>query len=213
MNTSSLSWLFFTQLVYLVASWIFYAIDRNWGRGLYRWWYNLTHEDVLTKETIRGFVCGRTARAQVRMAFVLSIVTTLLMTIFVQKGAVIWFGTWVLGFFTTIVGFVLGPMIAKLWAKRETVYTAIDKIEAGEVPEEVEKVKKSLLARLSGWWPKRSRPPEAPAAPVNPVAHSVEEPETDATVVEASVSTPPKPKTDFGGMTAEEMINKFTRGG
>jgi len=205
MNTTALSWLFFTQLVYVVVAWIFYAIDRTRGKDLYRWCYNLTHEDVLSQETIRGFICGRTGKVQVRAALVLSILVTLCMAFFVQKGAVIWFFTGTLGFLTTIVGFILGPVIAKLWAKRETVYSAIDTMEAGETPEIVKEAKRSLISRFASLWPKRQRPPRADDP-------DVREPAVEPEVQEPVSVSGANPQSQ-DELSWEEKIGRFTGGG
>jgi hypothetical protein len=68
-NPSFLWWLIF--MVVMGAG--LYLVDRRFGTGIYRWWYDLTSKKPLAADIERGFIYGRKARGRFSLAVFLGI--------------------------------------------------------------------------------------------------------------------------------------------
>jgi hypothetical protein len=230
------------MIVYLVVAWIVYAFDRKLGKSCYRWWYDWSHEENLPQETVRGFICGRPGKTQCNMALILSILVTAGLATFSEGRSLSWFFTWIFGVIATVFGFVSGPLVMKLWGKREKVYETIDRLEAGEIktPEAMEKVEKTLRSRMSaiGDWiyriwngPTKPIPPVVEWPTVSPdVPAPFEAPKDEGLSLDDLLSTEQPKAEDSSNSNGEggdkpagpkpveelsdaEKIARFTRGG
>ena len=222
------------MLIFLVISWVVYALDRKFGKSWYRWYYDISHEEKLPSETVRGFVCGRAGRTQCKMAVLLSIVVTIGLATFGGENSLTWFFTWLFGIFATVFGFITGPLVMNLWGKREKVYTAIDQIESGKIDptDSVKRAGRTLKSRLAGFFGKLSRiwvrseevsshvPENVPEAPL--LDYNIDPAEPVEMVAPDSISEPDKkPDTEVQvgvetegekELSPEEKIKRFTGG-
>lgn len=143
----------FHGLVYVIIAWVSYAIDRKVGKALYHKWYNLSHEQPLAPDVIRGFICGRAGKAKCTMAVVISLIVTIGMSALSKETSTIaWFFTWLIGIVATVLGFITAPLAANLWGKRIKVYEAVDNIEAGDPGKKIIQKTGSVFSRVSKWW-------------------------------------------------------------
>ena len=149
---SALAMLLFEMIVFVVAAWGAYALDRRYGQRWYRKFYDISHEKPLSADVIRGFICGRQGQTKVIMALVLSLVVTLLLATFSEGNILRWFFTWVLGAVAALFGFITGPLVTSLWKKRTRAYTVIDELELGKVgPATAEDAGIWIGTFFSGW--------------------------------------------------------------
>lgn len=156
-----------TLVVLLLVGAILYAVDRRFGVAFYRWWHNLTSANPLSEGEETGFLYRRNARARFSAATAVALL---------GNGVLWWFGHHgVFGvMFSTILtvvglmaGFYLGPLLDRLWTRKDPLLDVIDKFESGErhLNEEV----KSFAAKMRGRFFRTTAPaPEKPALRVVP---------------------------------------------
>lgn len=216
----SVSTFVFRVIVYLVAAWVAYIFDRQFGKSWYRKWYNMTHETELADDAVLGFVIGRGGKQQCRMALLLTIVITIIMAALYHDTALTWMVTGFFGLVVSIIGFVTGPFAANLWAKRDKVYDTVDdlshgRIDAGKkIDEKFQEAKQEIQSRWSrllcwfwGVWTDVV-PTKSSALPPSQVIEPME--------AEQNVSLSPEPAavaTQERELTAQEKMDRFTRGG
>jgi hypothetical protein len=182
-------YIIFRVIIALVSGWILYMLDRAFGTGLYRWWYGMTHEHPMPAGEARGFIHGRTTRSRVFWATVLSSLLTLVAVMDGSYNALLELLLWLVSIPVAVAAFIIGPRFHSVWGRRETVYTAVDKWERGEIDlTDQMKIKGSEIAagvrqtvtetvdHVSQALPKRAESKPAAAPPPEPVAS---EPEVD----------------------------------
>ena len=234
--SSSTSEFFVRMIVFMVAAWVVYAADRKFGRVWYRKWYDFSHEQPLPAETVRGFVCGRSGRSHCTKSLLLSLVVVVGMASLGQHdtSTLTWIFTWMFGVVVTLSGFITGPLVVKIWNRREKVFETVDHLQDGHINpgQSVQKVGRDLRSRLlsiPGWFRGilSSPPPKAPVVVV-PESSSSSQPVVGGDplmvsqfVVPSSIqsgdnsavvsSAGPAPA-ETKELTYQEKIDKFTHG-
>jgi hypothetical protein len=150
--SDAMSTFLFRMIVYVFASWIFYAFDRRFGKNSYRRWYNFSHEDKLPEDVSRGFVIGRPGKTKCLMATILSIAVTIFLAESSKDTALAWLFTWFCGIIAATIGFVTGPIVMNVWGKRGNVFSTIDRFEEGKInpAQSVRQAGKKLKSGFSG---------------------------------------------------------------
>lgn len=124
-----LSWF----LVFVLCGAMVYVFDRTRGVRVYRWLYDMTHEQPLAADVSTGFVFHRSAQTRFTIAVIVSIfqsvaavlerlssVTHEILSVFVEVPCI-------------MLGFYLGPTLWRIWSRRDEVFNTVDKIEKGEI--------------------------------------------------------------------------------
>lgn len=172
----------------------FYSLDRRFGVGSYKWWYDMTHENPLPEGEKRGFVFNKPTRVKAFAALVLSSIVSVISVYTAASNPLAELVLWVVAIPATMIGFIIGPHFYKIWQKRDKVFDTVDKWERGEIDlsdelkERAGDVAESVRDVITGDKPKA-------APPATPSASAGEKP------VEKEV-TPQQ---------AEEMMNRFIR--
>jgi hypothetical protein len=232
--SAALGTFLFHVLIYVVAAWVFYTIDRRVGQGLYRRWYNLSHEDKLPEDTIRGFICGRAGKTKCGWAVLGSLIVTIGMSALSKEGSTIaWFFTWLVGIVVTLIGFITAPLVANLWGRRQKLYLIVDQIEAGDPAEKIRRAGKKAGSWFSkigdlwnGYWtgsvanrPAPAKDPTPAPVPPPPTAEVADDPDSVESLMtgisDGGPETPPPspPPPAEPEMAGQDKINKFTHGG
>jgi hypothetical protein len=135
--TAALTWL----PVFLVLGAVLHVIDHHLGSLLYRWWYNMTHRDPLPADVKRGFVYQQSAQARFQAAVLLAALQSLLAA-FGGANPIIELLTIIVETPVAMVGFYCGPFLDKIWTRKDTVFSTVDKLESGELSmtDEVRKI-------------------------------------------------------------------------
>lgn len=166
------SWL----LVFLVVGIIWYVLDRALGVHLYRWFYNMTHRDSLPGGVVRGFIHGQKARMRFVIAVILSIVQSGFIIASIQIANPL---AELLSFFLQIPvvmgGFYLGPIIYRVWERKENLFEQMDRIESGEISigKEIKEATQKAAEAVRDVLKKDEPPQPSPAQPeVSPQAEA-----------------------------------------
>lgn len=116
-------------LLFFIVGTMIYILDRSM-KGVYRWWYDMTHRDPLEED--RGFIFNRRTRTKFTVA---TIITT------IQTGLAIWLTEtnlltelilWPLSIPILVLGFYTGPFIFRIWDRRAPVMDKLDELERGD---------------------------------------------------------------------------------
>lgn len=122
--------------IFFVAAGLFlYVLDRKYGRFLYRWLYNATHENELAEKEI-GFIYKQSTKRRLYFALVFSTVQSLLF-IGMNVNPLFEMMMWLLEAPIMFVGFYFGPVAFKLWESRQHLYEKIERMENGITEEEL----------------------------------------------------------------------------
>lgn len=116
-------------ILFIILGTVWYILDRRFGVHLYRWWYDLTHEEPLPEAEIRGFVYNRSTKARVSAALLVSTVQSLLVLVSSQVNLLVELIMWVFEVPVTFIGFYLGPWAYRLWRRRDDFFEAVDRVE------------------------------------------------------------------------------------
>ena len=171
----------------------FYSLDRRFGVGSYKWWYDMTHEHPLATAEQRGFVYNKPTRVKAFAALVLSSVVSVVSVYTAASNPLAELVLWVVTIPAIVIGLLIGPHFYKIWQKRDKVFDTVDKWERGEVDLSDElkartaELTESVRATLTG---------EKEKAPLPGVLSAPDDKHT-----EQKISTE----------QAEEMVNRFIR--
>ena len=139
----------FRIIVFVLAGAVAYIMDRRFGPRFYRWWYGMTHEFPLPAGVVRGTVYGQPTKVRAGMATALASVISLVALRFTHANALAELLLWVAGIVLVFAGFLLGPAVRRLWARKDTVFETVDQIESGKIDiEEKLKLESGRVARF-----------------------------------------------------------------
>jgi hypothetical protein len=154
-------WLMF----FFGAGIVMYIIDRAWLQGLYRWFYNMTHETPLPVETGRSvFVFGHKTARKVLWATIISTVQSAGLFFFTgfHSNPFVELVLWFLEIPAMVLGFAAGAVLYPYWLKRKGLYALADKfddaLEKGEF-------KPKFPAALKPTPPAAANPAATPSSP------------------------------------------------
>jgi len=139
-----------------------YIVDRLHGVRWYRRWYRLTHEEPLPQNVTVGFVYNRRSRHKVVMATVVSTAQTLVALTSVESlNLLVELILWIVEIPMVMVGFAIGPLVFRVWKRKDTMLDAIDDFEQSHFGGE--DVKQSVKAAEPKATPPKAEPkPEQP---------------------------------------------------
>ena len=166
------SYIIFWMVVFVMLGAFWYIVDRLHGVRWYRRWYKLTHRDPLPQNVVVGFVYNRRSRHKVVMAAVVSTVQTFVaLTSLESLNLLVELILWIVEIPMVMVGFAIGPLVFKVWKRKDTMLDAIDDFEQSHFSgtDSSEAVKPAAA----------SEKPKAPVEP-KPEAPVVEDPAVDA---------------------------------
>ena len=185
----------FRIIVFVLAGVVVYIVDRRFGPRFYRWWYGMTHEFPLPAGVVRGTVYGQPTKVRAGMATALASVIALVALRFAHANALVELLLWVAGILLVFAGFLLGPAVRRLWARKDTVFDAVDQIESGDM--DIEEKLRAESGRVRGFlrslFGRRAKAP-SPAAPEDPKRVTQKD--------EAEIEVPDEEK-------AREMVERF----
>jgi hypothetical protein len=131
-----------------------YIVDRLHGVRWYRRWYALTHESPLPDDVTVGFVYNRRSRHKVVMAAVVSTVQTLIALTSVEAlNLLVELILWIVEIPMVMLGFAIGPLVFKVWKRKDTMLDAMDDFE------------QSHFGNDAAAQPSKKKAPEVDAAP------------------------------------------------
>jgi hypothetical protein len=133
-----------------------YIVDRLHGVRWYRRWYRLTHESPLPANVTVGFVYNRRSRHKVVMAAVVSTLQTFIALTSVESlNLLVELILWIVEIPMVMLGFAIGPLVFKVWKRKDTMLDAIDDFEQSHFGNE----------ELQGSKPTAKKAPRADDAP------------------------------------------------
>lgn len=158
------SYIIFWMVMFTMLGAFWYIVDRLHGVRWYRRWYGLTHEDPLPPNVTVGFVYNRRSRHKVVMAAIVSTVQTFIALTSVESlNLLVELILWIVEIPMVMLGFAIGPLVFKIWKRKDTMLDAIDDFEqshfGGDVAEEPARPAKKKVAK-----PDAAPKPEAPAS-------------------------------------------------
>lgn len=139
----------FRAIVFLVAGAVAYIVDRRFGPRFYRWWYGMTHEFPLPAGVTRGVVFNQAAKVRAGVAAVLATVISLVALRFPHHNALAELVLWLAGILLVFAGFLLGPAVRRLWARKDKVFDTVDQIESGKL--DLEETLKAESGKVRGF--------------------------------------------------------------
>lgn len=110
-----------------------YSLDRRFGLGWYKWWYDMTHEHPQPATEERGFVYNKPTRVKAFAALVLSSIVSVVSVYTAASNPLAELVLWVVTMPAIVIGLLIGPHFYKIWQKRDKVFDTVDKWERGEV--------------------------------------------------------------------------------
>lgn len=138
------------SIVFPIWGGLWYVFDRNYGRRLRTWWYNIRHEYPLPAAEQKGFIYGRVTQKQVFWITVVSTAQSIIVIMASQQVNVLMeLVAWVIELPTMLIGVkVLGPFFGFIAEKLPAFYKWSDQMTAKkrraaqdqEPPREVEAV-------------------------------------------------------------------------
>lgn len=175
------SYLLSMAIVFIIWGAIWYNLDRVYGVGLRRWWYNLTHEEPLAAGDERGFIYRRRTKTKFMWATVLSTVQSVLVVIYAGSIDLLTeLPAWFIEVPLMMLGMYLGRPLGRLWGHKDQVFDKLDEWEHRGSARPAEKTPEVIDVE-----------PEPPAGK----PEAVEQP------------TPP----DEPELDPEELIDRYTR--
>ena len=105
-----------------------YLMDSVYSGEFRRGWYNMTHENPLPTEEVRGFLCRRSFRTRLRAAVLIGVMGSLFIVYKTQRPMALLF-LWIFVIPMVFLGFKLGPVIERLWRGRQKAMHALEKLE------------------------------------------------------------------------------------
>jgi len=199
MSTTSVLMFWFVIFFLLGGAW--YIFDRSKGQKLYRWWHNLTHENELSAEEAQGFIFKRKTSPRFSVAVFLSVVQVGIIAFFTHETLLTFIMIWFFGIPALMLGFILGPIIDRLWKKKETVFAVIDSVESGETKIGVEPMVKAARTAVGSVF-------ERGREVLNPQRERERESVVPPTKVEAPTTTPPKDPPIDGRQAIKDFTGK-----
>lgn len=147
---ASSSFLLSWSLVFLFAGAILYIIDRAFGRRVYRWWYDMTHEHPLDAEHQIGFIYGRKADARFFAAVAVTLVQGTIAIAHDESTLPNEVLSMLIEVPCLMAGFYVGPWLDRLWGGRSKVFTAVDQFESGErvLTDELQELSKKAVTTV-----------------------------------------------------------------
>lgn len=141
-----LSWF----LVFLLCGGMLYIVDRSTGVRVRRWFYDMTHEHPRSDGQEFGFIYNRPARNRFTCAVFLSV----LQSVCAVTEGVSSLTNEILSVFAEVpclmLGFYFGPLLYRVWSRREKVFDTVDQIERGDISlkEEFQEVSQKALHQV-----------------------------------------------------------------
>lgn len=129
-NVNIFAWI----ILFIVFGGFFYLLDRWFGVSIYRWFYNMTHKDPMPENVVKGFLHNQKAKIRCANACVLALFLSLINYYSDEKANPLYaFLNWIMQVPLVFIGFCLGPILFKLWGKKDKLFQTVDKIESGEI--------------------------------------------------------------------------------
>ena len=120
--------------LFIVLGGFFYFLDRWFGVSIYRWFYGMTHKEPLPAEEVKGFIHNRKAKIRFANACVLAFFLSLVNYYYNEKANPLYeILSWILEAPLVFIGFCLGPVLYRIWDKKDNLFKAVDKLENGEI--------------------------------------------------------------------------------
>lgn len=124
------SYIIFWMVMFTMLGAFWYIVDRLHGVRWYRRWYALTHREPLPQDVTVGFVYNRRSRHKVVMATVVSTVQTFVALTSVESlNLLVELILWIVEIPMVMLGFAIGPLVFKVWKRKDTMLDAIDDFE------------------------------------------------------------------------------------
>ncbi|MGJ8654168.1 MAG: hypothetical protein ACSHX8_12920 [Opitutaceae bacterium] len=124
------SYIIFWMVMFIILGAFWYVLDRLHGVRWYRYWYGLTHRDPLPQNVVVGFVYNRRSRHKVVMATIVSTVQTFVaLTSLESINLLVELVLWIVEIPMVMVGFAIGPLVFKVWKRKDKMLDAIDDFE------------------------------------------------------------------------------------
>ncbi len=198
--------------LYLLFGIAWYFLDRLYGTKMYRWFYNVFHDEPMPENIERGFMYNQGMKRKTAVAFYISTAQSLYMVIGVDVNIPVEIIMWLLEVPAMLIGFGIGTFVFKVFLKRDKIFTVLDAAgeKAGEINvshlrQEAEGVGKSVLSVIGSvpsgirrFWREYVVNVDAPVQTMPPVVRE--------SVPVARKEEPPEP-------SPSEILNRFTRRG
>ena len=182
------------MFVILGAFW--YVIDRRRGVKWYRIWYRLTHKDPLPSDITVGFIYNRRSRHKVVMATLLSTVQTFIALLSVESlNLLVELILWIVEIPMMMVGFAIGPLVFKIWRRKDDMLDAVDDLEQKYLGSESE----------------AESAPEKEVTPEPPVKVEEKKPEPEKEKPKEDPTPEQKNDDDDDEPDARAMFEKYTK--
>ena len=193
-------------LGFMIAGVLWTIVDVRVLSGPYRWFYNMTHKEKLSKRDRRGIIVGQSDARKWYVAGLISTVQSIYMFYAAEPGSFnlgYEFVAWSAGAICMVIGFKFAPTFIKFGKSLfNAISPTLSKIEREQFVAEMEDEEAEQ--------PEEAAPAsEKPQAPVEEEAKATPEPEPvvapEPTVVEEKVEeTKPNPR---------DALRKFQHGG
>lgn len=208
--SATTAYFIFRVIVAFVLAAVAYVADRRLGTGLYRWWYNMTHEHPMEGESTRGLLYNQPSKVRATWAVVIATLVTVLSFLNGSFYPLLELGLWAASVPAAFAGLLVGPRLHGLWLKRDRAFHAVDRWERGELDlsDELKARTAELGEKLKG--AVRSLPDER--EPGGGARETESAPRSDADGEQGVSGTPAAPE---GGAleTADpqELVNRYVR--
>ena len=124
------SYIIFWMVMFVILGAFWYVLDRRHGVKWYRFWFRMTHKDPLPDDVVVGFIYNRRSRHKVVMATILSTLQTFIALFSVDTlNLLVELILWIVEIPMTMVGFAIGPLVFKIWRRKDEMLDAVDDLE------------------------------------------------------------------------------------
>ncbi len=115
---------------YMALGIAWYLLDRSYGHYLYRWLYDLFHNEPMPLDQKRGVMFNQPTNRKVTVAFVISTMQSLYMLWHTEVNLLVELIMWLLEVPAMLVGFAMGSWVHRFLVKRSILFDRLD--EFGE---------------------------------------------------------------------------------
>lgn len=129
-NVNITAWI----IVFIVYGAFFYFLDRWVGVSIYKWYYDMTHKTPLGADIEKGFLHNQKAKVRFVNACVLALFLSILNYYCSDKLNPLYaFLSWLIQVPLVFIGLCIGPVLYRLWCKKDKLFKTVDEIENGKI--------------------------------------------------------------------------------
>lgn len=153
-----------------------YVWDRGTGVKVYRWFYDMTHKSPLAADVQRGFIFHRTSQSRFTLAVVIAVVQSGFALAFEASTVAQELLSVIIEAPCLMLGFAFGPVLYRLWVRRDDMFETVDQIESGELSlsEKVKEMSQKALSKVTDAVIPDEPAPPAPAAAAKPPEEEID---------------------------------------